>query len=254
MHDAIIDEELYERTQIKKTHAIPLSTKKELSNMFAGLVFCKKCGHAVKLQVSKPPLKYMICRQTPHCNSSGIPYEEFVDAVCNILENCIDDFEIKITDDNYSELDEHEKLIKITENKLKRLEQTELYQWETQTNADVSQRMPQHIFKSLNDKVVREINEAKELLKQLYSNTPTKVNYESKVATFKQALGYIRDDSIDISLKNEFLKGFIDKIEMSRDKREILNKEKATDFGLEYNGRKAIYEPTPYHIEIFFKD
>ena len=196
----------------------------------------------------------MICRQTPHCNSSGIPYEEFVDAVCNILENCIDDFEIKITDDNYSELDEHEKLIKITENKLKRLEQTELYQWETQTNADVSQRMPQHIFKSLNDKVVREINEAKELLKQLYSNTPTKVNYESKVATFKQALGYIRDDSIDISLKNEFLKGFIDKIEMSRDKREILNKEKATDFGLEYNGRKAIYEPTPYHIEIFFKD
>ena len=254
LHDAIIDEELYEAVQEKKKDAVPLSSQRELSNMFSGVVCCKKCGKAVKLLNSTPEKRYMICRHAKKCESSSIRYEEFVEGVCKTLEQCIDDFEIKLKNsNNNSEVEQHLKLIELTEKKLKKLEQTEMSQWEAQTNPDISQRMPQHIFKSLNDKVVSEINETKEALKELYSNAPQKVNYESKIATFKKALEYIKDDSVSPKLKNDFLKSFIEKIEYGREKVRRISLKEAKEQGVKIISPKTVYSATPYTIEIFFK-
>ena len=139
------------------------------------------------------------------------------------------------------------------EKKLKKLEQTEMSQWETQTNPDTSQRMPQHIFKSLNDKVVAEINETRELLKELYVTKPEKANYEQKIATFKKAIEYINDDSVPAKLKNDFLKSFIDRIELGREKVQRISVKEAKEQNVKVISPKTVYSSTPYTIEIFFK-
>lgn len=254
LHDAIISEELFYDVQERKKLAVPVTKKTDLVNMFAGLVTCKKCGHVIKLQMLKGEPRYMLCRHMPYCESSAVPYQEFVNVVCNVLKQSIEDFEIKLKIDSSAEIEEHKKLLQLTEKKLKKLEQTEIAQWESQMNPDVSQRMPQHIFKSLNEKVVADISETKELLQKLYSTAPTKVNYEPRIATFKKALEYIHDDSVPVELKNDFLKGFIEKIYMSRDKRRIIKKKEAEALGIPYENGKTNYENTPFHIEITFKE
>ena len=254
LHSPIIDTELYELVQEKKKHSVPVSSQREIANMFSGIVCCKKCGKAVKLLNSTPIKRYMICRHAKECNSSSIRYEEFLENVCKTLDQCIGDFEIKLKNaDNNNEVEQHLKLIELTEKKLKKLEQTEMSQWEAQTNPDISQRMPQHIFKSLNDKVVAEISETKEALKELYGNAPKKVNYESKIATFKKALEYIKDDSISPKLKNDYLKSFIEKIEYGREKVKRISLKEAKEQGVKIISPKTVYSSTPYTIEIFFK-
>jgi DNA invertase Pin-like site-specific DNA recombinase len=254
LHTPIIDNELFELVQEKKKYSVPVSAQREIANMFSGIVYCKKCGHAVKLLSSRPTAKYLLCRHAKECSSSGVRYEEFLELICNTLEQSIDDFEIKLKDcGNNNEVEEHLKMIELTEKKLKKLERTEMAQWEAQTNPDVSQRMPQHIFKSLNDKVVAEIRETKEMLKELYSTKPEKVNYEPKIATFKKAIEYIKDDSISPRLKNEFLKGFIERIEFNREKVQRISVKEAKEKGIEIISPKSVYSSTPYTIEIFFK-
>ena len=254
LHTPIIDNELFELVQEKKKYSVPVSEQREIANMFSGIVYCKKCGHAVKLLSSRPTAKYMLCRHAKECSSSGVRYEEFLSNVCNTLQQCVDEFEIKLKKSgNDNEVEEHLKLIELTEKKLKKLEQTEMSQWETQTNPDTSQRMPQHIFKSLNDKVVAEINETRELLKELYVTKPEKANYEQKIATFKKAIEYINDDSVPAKLKNDFLKSFIDRIELGREKVQRISVKEAKEQNVKVISPKTVYSSTPYTIEIFFK-
>lgn len=254
LHDGIIDEETFYKVQEKRKEAVPLPLSRKMSNPFAGLLTCKKCGHAIILRKQPTGNHLLTCRHKPHCEASSVRYTDFESTMIKVIKQSIEDFEIRLDDSNEKEVEEHNRNIALLEKKLRQLEQTEINQWEAQTSSDLSQRMPPHIFKQLNEKVLKEKIEVADTLNTLKHNAPTKVNYEPKIATLKKALEYIKDDNIEIEMKNDFLKSFIKEIVIDRDQRKRLTREEAEKLGKTFTHKRPCYSDEPYHIEVFFKD
>ena len=254
LHDAIIDEELFHKALEKRSKNVPLKKSQALKNPLAGLLFCKKCGRSLKMRDENGKNKRRFeCTNIRYCESSGVLYEDIMEKISFVLQECIEDFEYKLKHDNHNEFAEHEKKIEMLEKKLHSLEKKEVEQWESQMNPDESQRMPPHIFKQLNEKVKNEIVETKKALKVLYETVPEEIKYEEKIVSFSLALQYLNDDTVDADTKNKYLKEVIEKITYSRDKGFILTKELAKEMGVPYPHRLCWYH-YPFHLDITLRD
>jgi len=222
-HEGIIPEELFNAAQAKRGRVPRTKAKAKVRNPLAGLVWCR-CGRAMSLRTYKnkdgsernPPR--LLCDDQAHCKTGSVLFDEMIDRVCQILEQCIEDFEVRVTENTGDSAKLHAKLIKNLEKKMQDLQAKELSQWEAQSDPDPAKRMPQHIFQQLNAKLLKEKEEVQQALCKAYESMPEPVDYEEKVAMFKDALSALRDPEVDAQEKNRLLKLCIDRIDYSREK------------------------------------
>ena len=233
-HAGIIPEELFEAARAKqgRNHRAKVTTK--VRNPLAGLVWCS-CGRAMSLRTykarnSKPRL---LCDGQVHCGSGSCLYEEMIERVVAILESCIEDFEIRLKNDTGDSAKLHAKLIKNLEKRMEDIKARELSQWKTQSHPDPAQRMPAEIFKQLNAELLQEKEEVQQALCKAYESMPEPINYQERLARFKDALDALLDPEVDAQKKNRLLKACIERIEYKRDKPERIKSQ-----------RVRFYDPT----------
>lgn len=224
-HDGIISEELFNAAQEKQGRNHRAKPKTKVRNPFASLIYCR-CGRAMSLRTYKKKdgternAPRLLCDGQVHCKSGSVLYDEMIDRVSAVLKECIEDFEIRLQNDTGDSAKLHAKLIKSLEKKEKELQAKELAQWEAQADPDPDKRMPQHIFKQLNEKLLKEKEEVHQALCKAYESMPEPVDYEEKIKLFSDALNALRDPNLDAAEKNKLLKRCIDRIEYSRDRPE----------------------------------
>lgn len=223
-HEGIVSEELFQAAQEKqgRNHRAKPTTK--IRNPLAGLLYCH-CGRAMSLRTYKNKgversAPRLLCDDQARCGTGSCLYEEMIERVVEILEECIEDFEIRLSNDTGDSLKLHAKLIKNLDQKMKDLQAKELSQWEQQSHPDESQRMPPHIFKQLNEKLLQEKEEVQQALCKAYESMPESVDYEERLHRFKDALEALKDPVADIEKKNKLLKACIERIEYKREKPE----------------------------------
>lgn len=226
-HEGIVSEELFNAAQEKigRNHRAKPSTK--IRNPLAGLLWCR-CGRAMSLRTYKKPdgteraPARLLCDGQVHCKTGSVLYEEMLDKVADILKQCIEDFEIRLNNDTGDSAKLHANLIKNLEKKLENLKAQEVSQWEAQSHPDPSQRMPADIFKTLNERLLKQKEEVQQALCKAYESMPEPVDYEEKIARFKEALEALKDPEKDAQTKNTLLKACIDRITYKRDAPERL--------------------------------
>ena len=235
-HEAIISEELFYKAVEKRGKNPKLQKSRELRNPFAGLIFCK-CGRAMSLRTYKRPdgsersPSRLVCDSTGHCPCGSCLYTEMIDLVKGILEQCIEDFEVRINSNNNDALQYHSKLIKDLEKKLEALEEKEIGLWDKYSEDG----MPKAIFDKLNEKVLKEKDDVSTALCNARESMPDPVNYEEKLHRYKEALVTLLDDDKPARLKNKHLKDCIERIEYSRAKPERI---RSTAKIVTVNGRR----------------
>ena len=223
-HEAIISDELFAAARAKqgRNHRAKSTTK--VRNPLAGLVFCQ-CGRAMSYRtylkdgVERAPAR-LLCDNQSYCKTSSCLYSEFLERVIEVLKECIQDFEIRIQNNDGDSLKLHQNLIKRLEAKKIELEKKEIAQWEAQTDPDPDKRMPQHVFKMLNEKLLKEKEEVNQALCQAYESMPNPVDYEEKMLRFKDALDTLLDPNASAQQKNRLLKACIDRIDYKRERAE----------------------------------
>lgn len=230
-HSAIVSEEIFNAAQEKRgrNHRAKPTTK--IRNPLASLLYCQ-CGRAMSLRFYKNKdgsercSPRLLCDGQTHCNSGSCTFDEMIERVCAILEQCIADFEARLSNGENNSVKLHANLIKNLEKKLKDLQAKELSQWEAQSDPNPENRMPQEIFKQLNAKLLKEKNEVQQALYNAYESMPNPINYEEKVIRFKDALDALRNPKVDAEEKNRLLKECIDRIEYKREKPERVESQK----------------------------
>lgn len=222
-HDGIVSEELFNAAQEKTGRNPRAKAKTKVRNPLAGILYCR-CGRAMSLRIYKrkdgterSPAR-LLCDGQKYCKSGSVLYDEMIDRVASILAECIEDFEVRLKNDAGDSAKLHAQLIKNLERKLKELNAKELAQWEAQADPDPDKRMPQHIFKQLNEKLLKEKEEIQQALCKAYESMPDPVDYEDKLRHFRDALDALKNPDVDALAKNRLLKACIDRIEYSRDK------------------------------------
>lgn len=246
-HDGIISEELFKRAaEIRgKRHRTKTSTT--LKNPFSGLMYCK-CGAKIGyntyvrngVEYAPPKLR---CNKQVYCKNGSADFNEVLDYVCKTLEDCIVDFEIRIDNKQDDSVKLHKSLIETLENKIKELEARELAQWKSQSDPDPSNRMPQHVFKMLNEELLKEKDEVNKALCKAYESVPKPIDYQEKVVKFTDALEALKDPNITAKVKNDYLKDIIERIDYERPPITRLAKREK---GLQYDVK-------PYAIKLTLK-
>ena len=222
-HPAIITEELFNAAQVKHGNNVKVKSDVKMRNMFAGLVYCQ-CGRAMILRIHRNKAgEYicaprLMCSDQVHCGTGSCEYAEMIDKVREVLEDCIEDFEIRLSNDTGDSAKLHARLVNNLEKKLKELNERELAQWEQQAHPDPEQRMPPHIFKQLNEKLLAEKEEVTQALCKAKESAPVAVDYGERIERFKNALYALKHPETDASAQNALLKTCIEKIVYKRDK------------------------------------
>ena len=224
-HESIISDELFAAARAKQGRNHRAKPKTKVRNFLAGLVYCQ-CGRSMSMRTymkdgverSAPRL---ICDNQTYCKTSSAPYNEIVDRLCKVLEECVADFEMRIANDNSDSVKLHNNLIARLKTTLDELNKKEINQWEKYTE----EGMPKHIFDKLNEKVLKEKEEVQQALCKAYESMPDPVDYEEKMMRFKDALEAINNPDVPAARKNTLLKACIERIDYRRGKSYIGTKE-----------------------------
>jgi len=218
-HEAIISEELFNKAQEIKGRKSRKKPNTKVRNPLAGLLYCQ-CGRAMSLRIykkndgSKRNEPRLLCDGQSYCHTSSALYDEILTRVKEVLAGCIEDFEVRIKNDEGDSRKLHENLIKQLKARKEELDKKEIQQWEKYSE----EGMPKHIFDNLNAKVLKEKEEIQEALCKAYEAMPEPVDYEEKLHRFKDALEALDNPDVDAKKKNMILKECIERIDYNREK------------------------------------
>lgn len=253
-HDGIISEEQF--YMAKEIRGNRHRTRRDLTlkNPFSGIIFCKACGSKIgyntytRKGVEFAPPK-LVCNNQVHCRTGSVHYQEVFDYVCKVLSECIEDFEVRIENDQDDSSKLHRDLIERLTKQLTDLEKKEMNQWEAQYDPDPSKRLPQHIFSKLNAKVLSEKEEINKALIKAKDSVPKHIDYRDELVKTTDALKILEDPYLDAKIKNKYLKTIIERIEYERPPNVQISKENAKQYGMDTLKGLQYYTP-PYKIRI----
>lgn len=255
-HEGIVSEELFNKAaEIRgKRHR----TKRNLSlkNPFSGIMYCK-CGAKIGYNtyrrdgVEYAPPK-LVCNNQFHCKTGSVEFDEIYNNVCNIIKECIGDFELRIDRDQDDSFKLHKSLVERLEKKLEELKAKEIIQWEAQYDPDPSVRLPPHIFKQLNEKLLAEKEETQKALNKAKGSMPKQIDYKEEIVKFKDALEALENPDVDAKIKNRFLKNIIDRIEYERGPTVRITKENSDKYNIDTTKGMQYYTPQ-YKIQMKLK-
>lgn len=256
-HDGIISEEVFNKARIVKGTRHRTKRNLSLKNPFSGIMFCTKCGSKIGYNtynrngVEFAPPK-LVCNNQVHCKTGSVDYNEVLDYMCKVLRDCIEDFKVRIENDQDDSLKLHKDLIERLTKQLKDAEQKEQDQWEAQYDPDPNKRLPQHIFEKLNKKVLAEKEEINKALDKAKGSAPKHIDYKDELIKTTEALKALEDADLDAKITNQYLKSIIDRIEYDRPQIVRINKKNAEIF--ETDVRKGLqYHVAPYTIRVKLK-
>jgi DNA invertase Pin-like site-specific DNA recombinase len=255
-HDGIIPVELFDRA--KEIRGKRHRTKQNLSlkNPFSGIMYCK-CGSKIGYNTYRkhgeefaPPK--LVCNNQFHCKNGSADFNEVYEDVCNILRDCIEDFRVRIKEDRDDSFKLHRDLVKRLEKKLKELEEKEIEQWDAQYDPDPDVRLPPHVFKRLNEKLLLEKEEVQKSLAKAKGSMPNPIDYKEEMLKFADALDALENPEVDAKSKNQFLKNIIDRIEYERPQTVMITKRNADRYNIDTTKGMRWYTP-PYKISMKLK-
>ena len=220
LHDGLVPEELFLAAREKKGRNHRAKPKTKVRNPLAGLLFCQ-CGRAMSLRTYKNKgveraAPRLLCDNQAYCGTTSALYQDIIGRVREMLVQQIEDFEIRIKNDDKDSRRLHDSLIKQLEQQLAELEKKELSQWEKYSEED----MPKEIFEKLNAKVLQDKAAVQQGLCTARKSMPAPVDYEDKLARFQEALAALDDPEADAERKNNLLKACIERIDYHREKAE----------------------------------
>ena len=248
-HPAIIDEDIFNKAQEKRGKNVPIKKHNNVVNPLAGLFYCERCGKAMKYrQPNAKNLPRFECSEMKYCKCGSALYDDVMERMISVLEDCIEDFTIKMDSTDADELKRHQSLIQTLEARLKELEAKEMRQWEKYSD----EKMPKEIFDQLNAKVLKEKEEIKEALCHAYGSVPEPVDYQDKIMSFKDVINALKDPDVSAGAKNKYLKEIIAKITYNREKPIHLTKALAKELGVDYP-HKLCWHNYPFTLDITLK-
>ena len=206
-HEAIISLEQFQAVQDRKGKNVRLSPKKELANVYSGILKCAKCGRSIgrKTDNKSPKNDRYFCRNIHQCSNISERSDKVDEAILEALKKTLNDIETKITAENYKIVEKHTAIISQLEMELEKIEkkQTQLYDFLE------SGIYSKEVFVTRNKALDEERQRTKEAIQNAKDTMPSIDEYKEKALTLHQAIIMLEDESISALNKNAFLKTFI---------------------------------------------
>ena len=219
-HPAIIDQELWDAVQELRGKIPPNQKAHNFANPLSGLLFCKSCNRSMTRRTYKDKegnersAPRVACTAQRVCGTASARLDEVIDEIIAVLQDAVDDFEIRINAGEDDSAEIHRQMIVRMEKRLEELHELEIAQWDEKTKGG----MPPHVFERLNKQTLQEIEEVQAALCTAKGAVPEPVDLQAKAATFQAALDALLDPESPPREQNKLLKECIERIDYHRDR------------------------------------
>lgn len=217
-HPHIITDELYQACLDRRGKHPRLKHNNELSNPFAGLLYCGTCGHAMSYKrytnrscgaVSES----MLCNHQTYCHTKSVMYSAFTARFIDTLENVISDLSFAMKHEDTSSTRINESVIKNLEEQIKKLyekdsRQKDAYEDGIYTKQEFIQR---------NLLLQEKIADVEARLDEARNTVTPIIDYQERISLYTDCISVLKNPDIDTSHKNALLRSCIRRINYYND-------------------------------------
>ena len=211
--EPLVDRETF--LKVNETNCSREKADYPLRNIFAGLLYCGKCGRTIKFSYERNQKRYKCITLSCDCRSSK--FDVVRNGVIDALKKQLEDFETSYQTGNDTETANNKALIASLGKQVVQADKKLANICDYLENGIYTTEMfltRKNALEEDKKRLLSAISSAKDKM------STTKTN-ETRIITLHQALDMLSDDSIPVKAKNEFLKSFIKKITYVKINKEI---------------------------------
>lgn len=208
-HQPIISRETWEVAKNLGTKNPPVKHSQELTTPLAGILYCGKCGYAMRIRHYKNRNPRVSCKDKPPCYKS-VKHSAVVDAVLFALEQSeLPALELRLQNNDGNAIEIQRRQIDRLEKQMEEYRAQEDRQFELlETNPNYSQE----VFNRRHAELRQKMDECQSALYHAKSTLPEAVDYSERIGKMKSAIDILKDDKATPAEKNKILKEIVEKI------------------------------------------
>lgn len=229
-HTGIIDRATWEAAQKLVARNPRVDPSKELKNPLAGLLFCEKCGQAMRLHPYKKAANRLTCKQRPPCFKS-VKADAVLDALVVALEEAeLPALELKVKNGEGDSRKIQQRLLVKLEKQMEEYRAQEERQYDL---LETNPNYPQEVFERRNKALREKMDECQVAIYKAKSALPESIDYAERVLSLKEAIAALRDADMAPGEQNKILKAIVARIEYSGPPSDRDNKKRQTRDGVD---------------------
>lgn len=215
LHKPIIGMDLWNRVQAMLGRTNKKRNPTTLTNIMAGLLFCKRCGYSAKLIKNKTyTASRYACSMFKRCENYSVVSDQLHAAVKDALQNNLEDLKIKISNGEAGERKSRLANLQRLEKKQEKMKERESMLYEFLENGTYS---PEE-FNARRAKLRQEMDENHKAIEYARENLPEEIDYQDAVIRLQSAIEALDDEKMPALEKNTLLKSIIERVEYCKEK------------------------------------
>ena len=208
-HPAIVDREIFDKAQAMIDNHPRFGHDRLLTNMYAGILVCSKCGKTLLRHPYRKAEDRLECRSRPMCFKSA--------KVCDVTTALIAALEYSELPNLKAKLNNGDgESTNIQKRQLAKLEeQMEQYRAQEEKQYDLLETgvYTQAKFEERNAALRQKIEDCASQIQKTKMNIPKAIDLRAKVVALEDAISALKDDDMPADPKNKILKAIISRIE-----------------------------------------
>ena len=215
LHDPIIPLDLWERVQKRLGNCDRTNSKHELANPLATLLYCKKCGRALRRHggTGKRKMRYA-CSMNPQCPTKSVAIDEFIAAFQDALRANIAAIEEKVSTGAHGGREAKEAQLSALEAHMQRLQDQEDHQYDLLERREYTPE----VFNRRHSKLVKEMDAVRNAIETARATMPEAIDYEDALVRLQDAVDAMDNPDMTPLEKNMILKAIVSRVEYGREK------------------------------------
>ena len=211
-HPALIDHETFVKANEKRVNNPRIIKDLKLSNPLAGVLFCAKCGHALKKTPhTHADHRYACTYNVPQCMKS-IKVKEVVAAVITALEEAeLPNLKAKMDSGQGNSAAIQQKILDGLMKQMAEYKEQE----ETQYELLETKKYTPELFEKRNTALREKMKQCEVQIEETRRTMPKPVDYAERVIALEDAIKALRDDTLTCEEQNRLLKRIVEKIEIT---------------------------------------
>ena len=216
-HQAIIDRELFDKAQAILNKNPRIGHDRKLTNQYAGILYCAKCGKAMCRHPYQRAETRVECRTQPSCYKSARMADVTAALIATLEQAELPDLKAKLANGDGESVKIQQRLLSKLENQMEQYRQQEEKQYDLLETGMYTQEK----FEERNAALRQKMEDCAAQIQKTKKTIPKAIDLAQKIVDLEKAIAALKDDNLPADLKNKVLKAIIDRVEFSSTPGEI---------------------------------
>ena len=210
-HPAIIDRELFDKAQAILNKNPRIGHDRQLTNQYAGILYCAKCGKAMCRHPYQRAETRVECRTQPSCYKSARMADVTATLIVALEQSELPDLKAKLENGDGESVKIQQRLLAKLEDQMEQYHQQEEKQYDLLETGVYTQAK----FEERNAALRQKIEDCAAQIQKTKKTIPKAIDLSQKIVDLENAIAALKDDNLPADPKNKILKAILDRVEFS---------------------------------------